>query len=129
MFPFTFGDEEINLDETVTVSCTITKGDLPLLIWWSVFDPELGFERNLTTNDGVMITRSSQKISYLAIDAVKSRHRANYTCHAHNKAGSAQHSAYLAINGDFKKLLLHKSLQFVSPKKSSAFNCSFVVWR
>jgi len=96
-----FGDEEINLDETVSASCTIVKGDLPLQIWWSVFDNDLGFERNLTTNDGVMITRNSQKISFLAIDAVKARHRGNYTCHASNKAGNSQHSAYLAINGDF----------------------------
>jgi len=43
--------------------------------------------------------RSTQKMSVLSIEAVKARHRGNYTCFAHNKAGVAQQSAYLAING------------------------------
>jgi hypothetical protein len=54
---------------------------------------------NITTSDGVVITRTSQKVSTLAIDAVKARHRGNYTCFASNKGGFANHSAYLAING------------------------------
>jgi len=94
-----FGDEELNLDETVSALCTITKGDLPMKIWWSFFDSEMGFDRNLSSNDGIMITRNSQKLSVLNIDAVKARHRGNYTCFAQNKAGTSQHSAYLSING------------------------------
>jgi hypothetical protein len=57
---------------------------------------------NLTTNDGVIITRGSQKTSVLTIEAVKARHRGNYTCYAHNKAGYTNHTAYLSINGHFK---------------------------
>jgi len=89
----------VNLDDSVAVTCIIIKGDTPLNIWWSLFDPELGFERNLTTNDGVVITRTNQKMSMLAIEAVKARHRGNYTCHAHNRAGVAEYSAHLATNG------------------------------
>lgn len=54
---------------------------------------------NLTTGDGIVITRGSQKTSMLAIDAVKARHRGNYSCFAQNKAGVANHTVYLAING------------------------------
>lgn len=90
----------MNLDEAVSATCTITKGDLPIHIWWSLYDVEMGGERNLSTNDGVMILRNSQKISSLNIDAVKARHRGNYTCYAKNKAGIAQHSAFLSVNGE-----------------------------
>ena len=100
---FTFGDEELNLDETVGVMCTITKGDLPIDIWWTLLDDYNEAERNLTTNDGVMITKTP-KISMLNIEAVKARHRGNYTCFARNKAGIAQHSAYLAINGSLSPI-------------------------
>jgi hypothetical protein len=57
-------------------------------------------DRNLSTNDGVMILRNSQKISSLNIDAVQARHRGNYSCYAQNKAGIAHFSAFLAVNGD-----------------------------
>lgn len=77
--------------------CSVTKGDLPLTIWWS-FHGE-NFPENLTTNDGIFITKTSQKISTLVIEAVKARHRGNYTCVVQNRAGIAFHSAYLAING------------------------------
>ena len=98
--PFTFGEEELNLDDSVTVTCSITKGDLPIKIWWQ-FNGEMDnhLSYNLTTNDGIVITRNSQKNSFLNIDAVKARHRGNYTCYAQNKGGFSQQSAYLAING------------------------------
>ena len=109
---FSFGDEQIYLDETVTATCTITKGDLPIKSWWSLSDMHQSIERNLTTNDGVMITQNSQKISVLAIEAVKARHRGNYTCYAQNKAGIAQFSASLAINGDYFNILFIISFLF-----------------
>ena len=86
--------------------CSITKGDMPLKIWFTFKSDVDELPYNLTTNDGIVITRSSQKISMLAIEAVKARHRGNYTCHAQNRAGVAQQSAYLAINGLQKKLIL-----------------------
>lgn len=89
----------MNLDDAASVICSVTKGDLPIHIWWTLVDDFSGIERNLSTNDGLMISRSSPKLSLLNIDAVKARHRGNYTCHAHNKAGITQHSAFLFING------------------------------
>lgn len=97
--PFSFGEEDLNLDDSVTATCSITKGDLPLKIWWTFQGVDDFTPYNLTTNDGVVITKPSQKISILAIDAVKARHRGNYSCMAQNKGGYSQHSAYLSING------------------------------
>lgn len=97
--PFSFGEEQINLDDSVMVSCSIIKGDLPINIWWKFQENEDSLSYNLTSNDGVVIMRTSLKISMVAIDAVKSRHRGNYTCFAQNKGGSTQFSTYLAMNG------------------------------
>lgn len=99
--PFTFSEhEEINLDEPVGVTCIITKGDLPIQIWWTIIDEYSDQERNLSTNDGVMITRNNQKISLLSIESVKARHRGNYSCYAKNKAGVAKFSSFLSITGN-----------------------------
>lgn len=96
--PFNFGEEELNLDESVTVTCAITKGDLPVQIFWR-FNDDRNTSYNLTTNDGIIITKTSQKVSVLTIEAVKLRHRGNYTCFAQNKAGVTQYSSYLSMNG------------------------------
>lgn len=97
--PFSFGEEELNIDESISATCSITKGDVPLKLWWT-FDDDLDkAQYNLTTNDGIVITRASQKVSSLLIEAVKARHRGNYTCYAKNRAGLAAYSSYLAING------------------------------
>lgn len=100
IIPFSFGDDQVNFDEAITATCTINKGDLPIHIWWSLTENDPYLERNLSTNDGVMITRTSQKLSVMSIEAVKARHRGNYTCFAKNRAGIAQHSAFLYVNGD-----------------------------
>jgi hypothetical protein len=99
---FSFGDEQdVNFDEAVAATCIITKGDLPITIWWTLVEDLNSNEKNLTSNDGVVITRTSQKLSVLNIDAVKGRHRGNYTCHAKNKAGISKHSAFLSVHGEF----------------------------
>jgi Immunoglobulin domain len=89
----------LNLDDSVTVACSITKGDLPVNIWWEFEEDNSEFRYNLTTNDGVLISRTTQKVSMLSIDAVKARHRGRYTCFASNKGGFNQQTSYLALNG------------------------------
>lgn len=89
----------MNLDESVSVVCSILKGDTPLKIWWTFNEDVNSPHQNLTSNDGVVISRNSQKLSVLAIEAIKARHRGNYTCHASNKGGTTQTNAYLAIHG------------------------------
>lgn len=97
--PFDFGVDEVNLDEMVSATCTVNKGDFPIEIIWLHTDTD-GVESILETNDEVVITRTNQRISMLSIEAVKAKYRGNYTCIATNKGGSAQHSTYLSIYGD-----------------------------
>lgn len=40
-----------------------TKGDLPLKIWCTFKDDDDLFPYNLTTNDGIVISRTGQKVS------------------------------------------------------------------
>jgi Immunoglobulin I-set domain len=70
-----------------------------LKIYWQFQGDDDFLPFNITTNDGIVITKPSQKLSVLNIDAVKARHRGNYTCVAENRAGYTQHSAFLAVNG------------------------------
>lgn len=79
---------------------------MPLKIWWTFKGDFDDFPYNLTTNDGIMITRNGQKLSVLNIEAVKARHKGNYTCYAQNRAGVSEQSSYLSINGSKKTTFL-----------------------
>lgn len=63
--PFSFGQDELNLDESISATCSITKGDLPLKIWWTFTGEENYIGFNLTTNDGIVITKTNQKLACL----------------------------------------------------------------
>lgn len=89
----------MNAQESASAMCSVIKGDLPINIWWHFNDDDDSIGFNLTTNDGLLVTRMTQKVSMLAIDSLKARHKGNYTCYASNKGGIAYHSSYLAING------------------------------
>ena len=120
----------MNLDEAVAATCIIIKGDTPIKVWWTLRDDFDNYERNLSTNDGVVITRNNQKVSVLTIEAVKARHRGNYTCYAQNKAGIAQFSAFLAVNG-LNFLINIFSFEFCNllTVKSLATNSAFLIRR
>lgn len=101
--PFDFGADQINLDEMVSATCTVNKGDLPIEISWTHTDTS-GVEKSLVSNDGVVISRNNQRISMLSIEAVKAMHRGNYTCYAKNRGGRSQHMATLYMNGEWKEI-------------------------
>jgi hypothetical protein len=118
--PFAFSEEELNLDESVSAVCSITKGDLPIKIWWTFkSDNELEFPYNLTTGDGVMITKPNAKNSFLSIENVKSRHRGTYECQATNAAGVSVHSAFLSINGSILNFYILILIIVISMKPKS----------
>jgi Down syndrome cell adhesion molecule-like protein 1 len=85
--------------------CSVNKGDLPIKIWWSLTDTS-DLERNLTTSESIVIAQTGNKLSVINIESVEARHRGNYTCFARNRAGIAQQSAFLSINGSKKKSFL-----------------------
>ncbi|XP_049290910.1 Down syndrome cell adhesion molecule-like protein Dscam2 isoform X17 [Anopheles funestus] len=98
--PFGFGEEQINQFDMVSTMCTVNKGDMPIEIVWEFTPtfPSPGKPRKLYTNDGVLISRTSTRISTLSIDSVRDRHSGNYTCIAKNQAGMMEYTAVLFVN-------------------------------
>lgn len=85
--------------EAAQVTCMVSVGDQPLDISWS-------FEgTNVSSMMGVSTTKVGRKASLLMIDPITAGHRGNYTCTVRNPAGSANFTASLNINGNFKKIL------------------------
>jgi hypothetical protein len=98
--PFTFGEEQINIYDFVTVTCIVNKGDIPLEVsWWFTAYDDAPNIKKLNTNNGVLITLSNPRLSMLTIESVHSRHRGNYTCQAKNPAGITTFVAQLNVNG------------------------------
>ena len=93
ILPFEFGEEPFDIYSATTVSCAVTKGDLPITIAWLFND------RQIHSGDGVLITNSGHRISILSIESVQPRHAGNYSCVANNKAGSAEYSSILNVMG------------------------------
>lgn len=93
ILPFAFGDEPSNSGDAVSVTCSISKGDLPLEIGWAFNDePLTQLRTDITISSG-------KRHSMLAIDSVAARHTGEYTCTASNRAGATSHTAVLAVNG------------------------------
>lgn len=91
--PFEFGEEPVNAQEMVLVTCTVTKGDLPLKIEWY-------FNGNIVKsgNNGVNLM-NTKRTSQLSIESVTHQNQGNYTCVVKNEAGIMNHSAELFVNG------------------------------
>lgn len=91
--PFDFSEETVNTGDMTSVFCTVTKGDFPIKIKWTLNGHEIN------SFEGISISQTNKRISQLAIDSVQANHAGEYICEASNFAGSAKHSAYLHING------------------------------
>lgn len=91
--PFTFGEEPANAGDAVGVQCMVTKGDAPVNITWLL--------NGLPVQDikGITVIKIGHKSSSLSIDSVASVHAGVYTCSATNRAGHANFSSELAVNG------------------------------
>lgn len=92
ILPFDFG-EPIDSHELASITCAVSKGDVPLDIEW-FFNG-----RKLQTNDGILLTRNGHRVSALTIESVRGRHRGNYTCTAVNSAGTSTYTSELRVNG------------------------------
>lgn len=93
--PFDFGEDILNAGDTVSLTCTVGKGDLPLKIYWQLNN------QPLNSGNGLFINRNGKRISILSIENVQHEHIGNYTCIAENEAGRSSHSAILNVNGTF----------------------------
>ncbi|EZA61107.1 Down syndrome cell adhesion molecule-like protein [Ooceraea biroi] len=93
IMPFDIGDEPANWGDTITVTCTVLKGDHPIQIEWAHNGEPISRD-----HPDISIVSTSKRVSLLTIDAVTARHAGEYTCTASNVAGGTSYSASLAVN-------------------------------
>lgn len=68
------------------------RGDPPLEIMWR-------YSGEVLKSPHVVITKPSDRLSSLTIPSVTSHHSGAYTCIVRNRAGQANHTAMLHVNG------------------------------
>ncbi|XP_068632811.1 cell adhesion molecule Dscam1 isoform X20 [Battus philenor] len=92
--PFEFGEEILNEGETASVSCVMSKGDLPVTFKWLFNGEEIKPLNSLN----IVLTTISKKTSILNIESVNYAHRGSYTCQLKNTAGETNHTTALSVN-------------------------------
>ena len=84
----------MNNGDSIGMQCMITKGDLPIDIYWVLNNlPIISGENSLT------ITRLNPRTSTLNIESINEHHRGIYKCVAANNAGLIEHFSELSVNG------------------------------
>ena len=78
-----------------SLMCSINKGDYPIKIIWT----HNGLP--VDSKQDVSVSRTTRRIATLSIDSVQAEHAGEYSCIAKNKAGVANYSAVLNVNGIF----------------------------
>ncbi|KAL3270303.1 hypothetical protein HHI36_009354 [Cryptolaemus montrouzieri] len=90
--PFESGEDSINYGESVSMTCNVHKGDLPVEITWYLNN------KTLHGSSDTSIVKTGKKTSALTIDSVKDHHAGIYTCRAQNRAGFTAYSTELHVN-------------------------------
>ena len=91
--PFT-ADRDLHLGERTTLTCSVTRGDLPLSISW------LKDGRSMGPSERVTITNMEQFSSILMIESLSPDHNGNYSCVARNLAAEVSHTQRLVVHGN-----------------------------
>ncbi|XP_029043947.1 Down syndrome cell adhesion molecule-like protein Dscam2 isoform X5 [Osmia bicornis bicornis] len=91
--PFTT-DRDIHLGERTTLTCSVTRGDLPLTISW------LKDGRAMGPSERVTVTNMDQYNSILMIESLSPDHNGNYSCVARNLAAEVSHTQRLVVHGN-----------------------------
>ncbi|XP_026315571.1 Down syndrome cell adhesion molecule-like protein Dscam2 isoform X4 [Hyposmocoma kahamanoa] len=94
ILPFEFGEEPANAGDMASISCAVSKGDLPLNITWMLNGQTISNNNKM----GIVLTSINKKTSIMNVDSVSGIHRGTYHCVATNPAGTANHSAILEVN-------------------------------
>lgn len=97
----------MNDQETVIVTCGITKGDVPLQFQWF-----FNGEKVQSLKLGVIIS-NGKRSSQLTIESVSHQNQGNYTCVVQNEAGIVNHTAPLYVNGIYDRPRLISPLLFI----------------
>ncbi|XP_024945332.1 Down syndrome cell adhesion molecule-like protein Dscam2 isoform X13 [Cephus cinctus] len=89
--PFT-ADRDLHLGERTTLTCSVTRGDLPLSISW------LKDGRSMGPSERVTVTNVDQFNSILMIESLSPDHNGNYSCVARNLAAEVSHTQRLVVH-------------------------------
>ncbi|XP_063932439.1 cell adhesion molecule Dscam1 isoform X16 [Zophobas morio] len=92
ILPFDFGDDQFNSDDMTSASCSVSKGDLPLTIFW-IFNG-----KTVDHGNGVVVSLVNKRLSTLSIESVQAEHAGEYSCVATNAAGEGRQSSTLRVN-------------------------------
>ncbi|XP_039227482.1 Down syndrome cell adhesion molecule-like protein Dscam2 isoform X18 [Drosophila yakuba] len=90
--PFDFGDEPTNVEDSVSVTCLISSGDLPIDIEWFFND------YGISSYSGINVVKGGKRNSMLSIDSVQARHAGKYSCRAKNHAAAVNYTSELVVN-------------------------------
>ncbi|XP_047115646.1 Down syndrome cell adhesion molecule-like protein Dscam2 [Schistocerca piceifrons] len=89
--PFT-SDRTQHVGERASLTCSVTRGDLPLTISW------FKDGRSADSMPRVSVTRVDQFNSILLIESLSPDHNGNYSCVARNQAAEVSHTQQLMVN-------------------------------
>lgn len=78
-----------------SVTCIISKGDLPINISWILNKDQID------RLDGIDTENTKSRTSQLTIESVQAHHSGEYTCIAANSVGSDKFSSFLNVNGTY----------------------------
>lgn len=91
--PFAFEEGPAQTGQSISLTCSVVDGDMPLQINWFLN------EKPAENIMGLTQAKIGKRISVLSIDSVEADHAGQFTCRANNKAGQAEASAELKVNG------------------------------
>lgn len=100
MTPFQPSDPNgLRLGERLTLTCSVTKGDLPLFMSWTVDGRPVGREPGAPSSPKTV--QIDAYTSLLVVDSLQARHSGNYSCLVRNPAAEArqQQSQLVLIQG------------------------------
>lgn len=86
----------MNYGELVSVSCSISGGDLPVKMSWHFNGDPVSDNPDL---QDVILEMRGQRIYNLVIESVSAKHIGNYSCTTNNIAGRTDFTAELFVNG------------------------------
>lgn len=90
--PF-YVENSLHVGDRVSLTCSVTKGDVPLTIRWQKDGHSVEAAQMVT------ITLVDQFTSILAIESLTPDHNGNYSCIVENAAAEVSHTHQLVVNG------------------------------
>ncbi len=91
--PFSFGSDTVDEGTAAQLMCSVSQGDEPITITWSLKGDTINSEPTIST------TMIGSRVSVLMITSVGYRHSGQYRCNAKNPAGMVSYTADLKVNG------------------------------